>query len=217
MLTTAPKLTLSTQSIAVSELNLNTLDEFYGQLPYRYNSIIDLLFQEEGVKNTLLHQLNLQEKLFYRVFVASNGTSQLPVLDCLEIDGYLGGMLSTYLHDLDRSIIEGKGDLQIPDQSMFVWRMLTAQNEFSFVFPASQRPDSRTSHYMNKIGFKERIMKDSRCFFNGCDHSDLFVDVMRELRLAILGTSDHYTFDRQRFEAAKGRQTQIVKQWSAGF
>ena len=215
MLTTAPSLTLSTQSIAVCDITLNNLDSFYHGLPYRYNSIIDLLFQEPSIKESLLDQLQLRDRLFYRVFIASNSVSQLPILDCLEIDGYFGGMLSTYLLDLDRGVIEGLNEIKLSKTSMFLWQRVREQGEFSFVFPASQTKESRTSRYMGKVGFQERTYGDSRCFFNGRDRSELFRDVMRELSSAILGTSDRYTFDRQRFGAAKDRQTRIIEQWSA--
>ncbi len=204
-------LKLSAKSILLRDLNKTNLHNFYEGLPYRYNSIIDLLFQEKQVKNTILENLQLKDRLFYKVFTLSLPNSSLPILECLEIDGILGGMLSTYLHDFDREIIEGKGDLCISSDSMLVWQTLLEKYQFSFVFRASRASYSRTSNYMKKIGFKERQFGDLRSFFNGTDNSDLFVEVMREFITAIENKSTLYSFNVENFREAKTQQAIIAK------
>lgn len=206
-------LTISGKSILVKDLSRENLDDFYDGLPYRYNSITDLVFQEGQVKQAFLEKLHLKHRLFYKVFTLSIPTSSLPILECLEIDGILGGMLSTYLHDLDREMLEGKGDVCIGSNSMLVWQALIEQSEFSFVFRASRSSYSRTSSYMRNIGFKERTLCSMRCFFNGVDNGARFADVMQELISAIEKTSNLYSFKDERFRAAKVQQAIIAKKF----
>ena len=121
--------TISTKSIQVSEITLNNLDDFYDGSPYRYNAIIDLLSQGEPIKRSLLEALDLCNTLSYRIFFASNSMGKLPILECLEIDGSWGGMLSTYLHDFDRDILEGENKPHPPTESMSIWQSLMHQGE----------------------------------------------------------------------------------------
>ena len=208
---------ISTRSKLVSELSIENLDDLYNGLPYRYNSVTDLVFQKDHIKESLLQKLNLQDRLFYKIFFVSNSTSYLPILECLEIDGISGGMLSSYLHDLDREILEGEGDFCFPSQSILFWQSLLAHSEFSFVFPSSHSRYSRTSIYMNKIGFYERSLGRLRCFFNGIDKSDIFVDVMQELIAAIHHKNSAYSFDHEQFRIAKVQQAKVAKQWALSF
>ncbi|MGH8000510.1 MAG: hypothetical protein ACREPR_14045 [Brasilonema sp.] len=210
---TIENIIVSSKAVLVRELTPTNLDDFYEGLPYRYNSIIDLVLQKEPIKETLLSSLHLDDKLFYRVFTISRGTSSLPILECLEIDGVFGGMLSTYLHDFDRDIIEGNGNMEITSKSWTMWQILMGQSEFSFVFPASRSACSRTSHYMKKIGFKEKRAGDLRHFFNGHDSGNKFSGIMRELIASLKDTSKLYSFNQEKFDSAKVKQAEIAKFW----
>ena len=202
---------LSMKAILVRDLSETNLNAFYDGLPYRYNSIIDLLFQEGQIKQDLLERTQLTDRLFYQVFTLSLPAFSFPILECLEIDGISGGMLSTYLHDLDREILEGEGDVRVGSNSMLVWQTLIKHTEFSFVFRSSRSRCSRTSSYMRQIGFKERTFCDMRCFFNGTDNGNQFVEVMREFISAIENTNNFYSFKHEEFRAAKIRQARIAK------
>ncbi|MEM9220083.1 MAG: hypothetical protein AAGD25_37870 [Cyanobacteria bacterium P01_F01_bin.150] len=209
--------TISTKSKLVSELNLENLTDFYNGLPYRYNSVTDLVSHENQIKETLIKKLKLKNKLFYRVFFLSNNESCIPILECLEIDGCLGGMLSTYLHDLDRDIIEGEGDLCLAPKSILIWQKLLDQSEFSFIFPSSHSHKSRTSLYMRKLGFNEKINGNFRCYFNNSDKSHIFLDLMIELIAAIQRKNSLYSFNHERIRLAKIQQAMLVRQWFSNF
>lgn len=115
---------LSHKSILVSELRIDNLNDFYEGLPHRYNSIIDLLHHKQEICVELLKRLRLTKTLKYRLVIASNEKIRIPLLECLEINGLLGGMLSTYLHDHDRNIIESSGNIIVNPLSIFVYVLM---------------------------------------------------------------------------------------------
>ena len=201
------------KKILVRDLNETNLSDFYDGLPYRYNSIVDLVFQKEQIKQDLLRRSNLTNRLSYQVIILSKPTYSLPILECLEIDGIAGGMLSTYLHDLDREMIEGTGDICLNLNSMLIWQTLLNYQEFSFVFRSSRNQHSRTSDYMKKIGFEEQGFSDMRCFFNSINNGNLFAKVMKELITAIEGKNKYYSFKYDNFKSSKSKQAQVAQQY----
>ena len=211
MVQTLNQLALSARSIPLKDLSLKNLSDFYRGLPYRYNSVTDIVSQGGQVKQELLQRLGLEDQLSYQVVFLSTAVAELPVLECLKINGASGGMLSSYLHDLDRELVEGDGELRISAISIAIWQELLSYDEFSFVFPASQNPSSRTSLYMNRVGFRERNLGKLRCFFNGRDQSNQFLEVMQEFIDAIRQTNPWYVFDLSKFKASKKEQVKIAK------
>jgi hypothetical protein len=214
MITLTP-LALSAETILLKKLTHDNLDSFYENLPYRYNSVTDLVSQGELTKQKFLRRLGLADRLYYQVFFLSTPGAKLPILECLKIDNVSGGMLSSYLHDFDREIIEGDGDLCISRQSKIVWQELLSYDEFSFVFPASRNPHSRTSLYMQEVGFQERKYEGVRCFFNGREQGHPFLAVMKEFITAIRQTNPRYVFDLDKFRASKKEQTKIARKFFA--
>ena len=95
--------------------------------------------------------------------------------------------------------------------SRLIWQALTQHSEFSFIFRASRNSFSRTSWYMNKVGFNEYAFDGMRCFCNGTNNGHLFLNVMQELISAIENTNEFYSFDRERFNTEKVRQARIAK------
>jgi hypothetical protein len=210
MITLTP-LALSAETILLKNLTYENLDGFYDNLPYRYNSVTDLVSQGELIKQKFLRRLGLVNELYYQVVFLSTPQAKLPILECLKVNNVSGGMLSSYLHDLDREIIEGQGDLYISSQSRMVWQELLSYDEFSFVFPASHNPNSRTSLYMQEVGFQERRYEGVRCFFNGREQGQPFLAVMQEFITAIRQTNPRYSFDLDKFKLSKREQAKIAR------
>lgn len=200
---------VSTKEIALSTLSNKVLAELYGPHPCRYNSIIDLACQRDEVRSLFLSRFSNQS-LWYRVyFVECSGVS-LPLLECIRSGGDYGAMLSTFLHDLDRSVIEGRDPFQLSVASRTLWRLLLKLDSFSFHLPQcpnSSPAESITYRYLLEAGFICGESSGMRCFFNTkISLNEVLLQISRELMLALKGSHPNWKYDSNRFEEAKETQ-----------
>lgn len=196
----------TTKLIPIMQLNIESLQQLYGGDNYRYNSVTDLVLNGGKRMSSLLRCIEYIDDLMYRVDFIQLGDQQFPLLECLQIHGIPGGMLSTYLHDIDRSTIEGSGIIGIDHKTRMLWDILCDLGQFSFVFKAAKSENSRTSNYMSKVGFKEKQYGALRCFYNRNDYGVLFRSIMSEFISFIEQNSSNYKFDLEKFSNSKDVQ-----------
>lgn len=202
--------TIKTNRIRLRDLDSKNLHQFYEGMHYRYNSVTDLILSNSNQKNNLLDILGVRNDLLYRVDFLLIGNEGIPILECLEIDGVAGGMLSTYLHDLDRDIIEGGDEIKLSHHSRWLWDCVLSNAKYNFVFGVSKNKISRTSIYLSKVGFTEKRKNNFRYFYNSPENIFIFDDVMNQFTAAIQGGNKLYDFNKLLFNKFKSKQRVVV-------
>ena len=205
--------TIRTKDILVKDLTPDVLETFFEGMPFRYDSVVDLIYKGDAIKCSFLDEMKVLHTLRYRTYIFCKDGECLPILSCLQVENDIGGMLSTFLHDHDRDLIEGGKPFKIEDRILSIWRALLNIDQFSFFFPLSTSANSQTENYMRQAGFKLGFENDLRMFYSHrTGYGKLFL-VMQRFIECLTNTNAYYQFDKARFARSKSVQSDVIRTW----
>lgn len=154
------------------------------------------------------------QEVFYKIYFLNIFENKIPILETMRIEDEVGGMLSSYLHDLDRDHINSNKIQNVSGISLKIWNLLL-ENEMTFLFPKSKDENSSTNKYMEKVGFK-RIDSNYRIFFNGNNPKYKKLEKISDIFSILLSKKNYKSispFNFEVFEKSKVIQKNYIDKW----